>query len=113
MTTSLQLTLTFKKSLWNTPSEYKDLSNYKEMYDYYRLIESYFKKRKTPVKWEVKTNRIINWGTYTDEEMMKKEVFKPEHPLFNDFLLELDKIKDLPNIVHNFHELYETESTLI
>ena len=27
----LQLTLTFKKSLWNTPSEYKDLSNAKEI----------------------------------------------------------------------------------
>ena len=40
-------------------------------------------------------------------------MFNPEHPLFNDFLLELDKIKDLPNVVHNFHELYETKSTLI
>ena len=30
MTTSLQLTLTFKKSLWNTPSEYKDLSAIKK-----------------------------------------------------------------------------------
>ena len=27
----LQLTLTFKKSMWNTPSEYKDLSSYKEI----------------------------------------------------------------------------------
>jgi len=27
----LQLTLTFKKSMWNTPSEYKDLSNAKEI----------------------------------------------------------------------------------
>jgi len=27
----LQLTLTFKKALWNTPSEYKDLSNAKEI----------------------------------------------------------------------------------
>ena len=31
MTTSLQLTLTFKKSMWNTPSEYKDLSSAKEI----------------------------------------------------------------------------------
>ena len=28
---SLQLTMTFKKSIWNTPSEYKDLSNAKEI----------------------------------------------------------------------------------
>ena len=27
----LQLTLTFKKSMWNTPSEYKDLSNATEI----------------------------------------------------------------------------------
>ena len=31
MSNGLQLTLTFKKSMWNTPSEYKDLSNYKEI----------------------------------------------------------------------------------
>ena len=31
MSNGLQLTLTFKKSMWNTPMEYKDLSNYKEI----------------------------------------------------------------------------------
>jgi DNA polymerase I-like protein with 3'-5' exonuclease and polymerase domains len=31
MSNGLQLTLTFKKSMWNTPSEYKDLSGYKEI----------------------------------------------------------------------------------
>ena len=31
MSNGLQLTLTFKKSMWNTPIEYKDLSQYKEI----------------------------------------------------------------------------------
>ena len=31
MSKGLQLTLTFKKSIWNTPLEYKDLSNAKEI----------------------------------------------------------------------------------
>ena len=31
MSKGLQLTLTFKKAIWNTPSEYKDLSNAKEI----------------------------------------------------------------------------------
>ena len=31
MSNGLQLTLTFKKSMWNTPIEYKDLSQYKEV----------------------------------------------------------------------------------
>ncbi len=31
MSNGLQLTLTFKKSMWNTPMEYKDLSSYKEI----------------------------------------------------------------------------------
>ena len=31
MSKGLQLTLTFKKSIWNTPSEYKDLSHAKEI----------------------------------------------------------------------------------
>ena len=31
MSNGLQLTLTFKKTMWNTPSEYKDLSDAKEI----------------------------------------------------------------------------------
>lgn len=88
-------------------------SNYREMKDYYELIKSYFDKRETPTKWEVKFNRVINWGTYNEDDFKSKEVFKKDHPLFNQFMDNLNTVKDLPNVVHNFHDLYETKNTLI
>jgi len=88
-------------------------SNFREMEDYYKLIKTYFDKRKTPTKWEVKFNRVINWGTYDEESFKNKEVFKKEHPLFEEFMENLNTVKELPNVVHNFHELYETKNTLI
>ena len=86
-------------------------SNYKEMLVFYNIIKEYFKNRN--VYWEVKTNQITNWGTYTDEQYKEKAVHLEEHPLHKDFLKELDKIKNLPNIVHNFNHLYTKKQTLI
>ena len=88
-------------------------TNYKEMYDFYKMIENYMKKRKDDAKWEVRTNVIVNWGTYTEEQFKNKDVSNIHHPDHGDFLEELYKIKDFPNVVHNFHHLYETKSTLI
>jgi hypothetical protein len=42
------------------------------MYDFYKMIEMYMKYRIDDIIWEVKTNVITNWGTYTDEEFFKK-----------------------------------------
>lgn len=88
-------------------------TNFREMKAYYDLIKSYFDKRTTKTKWEVKFNRVINWGTYEEEAFKEKEVFKKEHPLFNEFIFNLDQVKNLPNVVHNFHDLYEVKNTLI
>jgi len=86
-------------------------SNYKEMLIFYNIIKEYFKNRK--VYWEVKTNQITNWGTYSDEQYKSKAVHLEQHSLHKDFLKELDKIKNLPNIVHNFNHLYTKKQTLI
>jgi organic radical activating enzyme len=87
-------------------------TNYTEMYDFYRMIETYMKVRKDKIKWEVKTNVITNWGTYDEFTFIKKDVSNPLHEKFSDFLMELDKIKNLPNIVHNFHHLYQSVKKL-
>ena len=88
-------------------------TNYKEMYDFYKMIKSYMDKRETKVKWDVRTNVISDWGTFSEAEFKIKNVANPEHPEYNLFLLELDKVKNIPNVLHNFHHLYETEKTLI
>lgn len=83
------------------------------MYDFYKMIESYMKERNDDTKWEVRTNVIVNWGTYSEEQFKVKDVSNPTHPDYNLFIGELYKIKDFPNIVHNFHHLYETKPHLI
>jgi hypothetical protein len=88
-------------------------NNYKEMYDFYIMIENYMKLRVDKIKWEVKTTVITNWGTYTDEEFQKKDVSSSKHEEHQNFLIELNKIKNLPNIVHNFHHLYNVSQKLI
>ena len=87
-------------------------TNYKEMYDFYRMIESYMSKREDKIKWEVKTNVITNWGTYTDDVFNQKDVSNPNHQEHSEFLIQLEKVKNLPNIVHNFHHLYQSVKKL-
>jgi len=87
-------------------------TNYKEMYDFYRMIESYMSKREDKIKWEVKTNVITNWGTYADDVFNQKDVSNPTHQEHSEFLIQLEKVKNLPNIVHNFHHLYQSVKKL-
>jgi MoaA/NifB/PqqE/SkfB family radical SAM enzyme len=88
-------------------------TNYKEMYDFYKMIKSYMDNRESKVKWEIRTNVISDWGTFSEAEFKIKNVANPEHSEHNLFLLELDKVKNIPNVLHNFHHLYETEKPLI
>ena len=45
MSNGLQLTLTFKKSMWNTPSEYKDLSGATEIAIYLETSDEGFNEK--------------------------------------------------------------------
>ncbi len=86
-------------------------TNYTEMYDFYKMIEEYFKDRK--VRWEVKLTQIVNWDTFTDEQFKLKTVHDSEHKEHKNFLSELDKVNDLPNIVHNFSHLIKYQKRII
>ena len=86
-------------------------TNYKEMYDFYKLIESYFVDKK--VNWRVLLTQIVNWDTFTEEEFKLKTVHDKEHKEHNNFLNELNKVKSLSNIVHNFSHLTKNEKQII
>jgi hypothetical protein len=88
-------------------------TNYREMHDFYKMIKSYMDKRETKVKWDIRTNVISDWGTFSEAEFKIKNVANPDHAEYNSFLLELDKVKNIPNVIHNFHHLYTTEKPLI
>lgn len=88
-------------------------SNYMEMFDFYKMIENYMNKRVDRVKWEVKTNIITNWATFSDEEFLKKDVSDINHKDHSKFLDEIDRVKHFPNLIHNFHHLYTDNQKLI
>ena len=54
------------------------------------------------------------WGSsFTDEQFKLKTVHDSEHKEHKKFLSELNKVKDLPNIVHNFSHLTKNKKQII
>lgn len=85
-------------------------SNYKEMYAFYKLITELNKPNK---KINIFFNHITNWGTYSETEYLSKDISNPNHELHDNFIKELNKIKDKKNVSHNFNHLLETKINLI
>ena len=79
--------------------------NYKEMFDFHKLLKGIFDKHAPNADWAVFYNKLTDWGTYSSEVFKAKAVFEPEHELYGDFLNELAKIKPLKNKTTNFPEL--------
>ena len=79
--------------------------NYKEVSTFYELITDIFKDSK--FKWGISVNyrQIVDWGTYSSEELQGLQIFQKEHPLYNDFIKEIKKIDNLKYVNHNFHHL--------
>jgi MoaA/NifB/PqqE/SkfB family radical SAM enzyme len=80
-------------------------NNYKEVSMFYELITDIFKDSK--FKWEISINyrQIVDWGTYSSEELNGLQIFQKEHPLYEDFIQEIKKIDNLKYVNHNFHHL--------
>ena len=85
--------------------------NYKEMYEFYNLISEIFKKSNFKSGVKINYRQIVDWGTYSKDDLKELQVFEPNHHLHNDFLNELHKINDLEVVFnkfylnHNFHHL--------
>ena len=79
--------------------------NYKEMFMFYELITSIFKDSKFKFPVSINYRQIVDWGTYSIEDLKELQVFEIEHPLYNDFITEIQKIDNLKNVNHNFHHL--------
>ena len=79
--------------------------NYTEMYMFHNLITDIFKNSNFKRGISVNYRQIVDWGTYTSEDLKELQIFNKEHRLFDDFIIELNKIKDLNTTNHNFHHL--------
>lgn len=76
--------------------------NYKEMLDFYNLINNIFMEYAPKANWTIFYNKLTDWGTFTPEVYKKKAVFEEDHELFSDFQFQLGRIKHLRNITTNF-----------
>lgn len=79
--------------------------NYKEMLTLYSIIKDIFKD--SSIKATVNLRQLVHWstGAYSIIDVSHLSVFNPLHSKFEDFLIELGKVKNLPGISHNFHHL--------
>jgi len=85
--------------------------NYKEMYEFHKLITSITRNKNKKI--EILFNGISDWGAYpTKQQFLEEEIHNPSHPLYSDFLKELDKIKNL-NVHHTFHHIVQKDIQLI
>jgi len=79
--------------------------NYKEMYMFYELITNIFKNSNFKRGLSINYRQIVDWGTYTPEDLNQLQVFNEEHILFKEFLEKLKQIHNLKYVNHNFHHL--------
>ena len=77
-------------------------NNYKEMYMFWELLKPLFEHKKVLV---INYRRLVQWGTFTPEELKDLCVFEKDHPLFSDFMKELKRIHQLPHVDNNFNDL--------
>jgi hypothetical protein len=87
-------------------------TNYMEMFDFYKMVESHFENR-TDVGWGCFYAVLVNWNTFNQAEFLIKDVCNPNHPEHKLFLMELDKVNRLPNFNSNLNHLYNLKKTLI
>ena len=79
--------------------------NYKEMYMFYELITNIFKNSNFKRGLSINYRQIVDWGTYSSEDLKELQVFNEEHILFKEFLEQLKPIHHLKYVNHNFHHL--------
>ena len=82
--------------------------NYKEMKDFHDLMISIF-----GIKGNVFYSKITNWGTFTEEEMMDHQVWKPSHPEHEEFLKELNKVLPRDSAWSNLQEFVKPSKSII
>ena len=46
---------------------------------------------------EVNFGQINNWGTWTNEQFLKKKVMDTNHPDYDNFIIELEKLNERKN----------------
>jgi hypothetical protein len=69
------------------------------MYEFYKLGESIFGN--TNKNWRIFYNRVVNWGTFTNDQFKQVDVCDPKHPDYSKLMREYKKLTNLDKISHN------------
>jgi len=83
-------------------------NNYKEMQPFLHLMKNIFGK-----KAKVFFGKVNNWGTFTNDEFNKIKVWDTEHPEYNEFITEFNKVCLDGQVFHNMHEFINIKKNLV
>lgn len=90
------------------PSFVVQTHNYKEMETFYNLMVDIFGNRVN-----VFYGKINNWGTFTDEEYLEHKIWDSSHPLYDDFVKEVNNFILKDKVWHNLQEIINPIKNLI
>ena len=79
-------------------------TNYKEMKMFYDLISDLPHSNRN---YNIYFGKIANWGTYTDEEYLVKQIWNEKHENFQDFLKELAKVAIKFRSTNNMNDIID------
>mgnify|MGYP001061144911 CR=1 FL=1 len=77
-------------------------NNFREMDMFVELIDSKFKDSK--IKQVIQFQKVVQWPSISDERYKLMKIWEPEHPEYNDFVVELKKINRHSHLLHNLNE---------
>jgi MoaA/NifB/PqqE/SkfB family radical SAM enzyme len=83
-------------------------SNYNEMGEFYKVIRNIF-----GIRASIYFGRITNWGTFSEDEFLSKQIWNSNHPQYLDFIKEFNMICNNLNVYHNMHEFVNNKKTLL
>lgn len=86
-------------------------TNFREMLMFCQLFNSSHNLKDK--RYTIFFNHITNWGTFTEDEYMSKDISNPKHPDHQEFLDMLITVNKQPNVVHNFNHLIEHKKSFI
>jgi hypothetical protein len=66
------------------------------------LIRGLFKDSK--IKTVIQLQKVVQWPSISDERYKQMKIWEPTNPEYNDFVIELAKIKKYEDILHNLNE---------
>lgn len=79
--------------------------NYLEMSLFHQTMTNIFKNSKFKKGFVINYRQLVDWGTFSHDLLKELQVFEPNNPLFDDFLIQLKEIDKKPFVNHNFNHL--------